>query len=627
MTNGVNFSVGDTVTAPAATKQSAGAAPAVEKPSVRKATHLRDLATSLQRPLSRTDASEALNVAKKKFDELFASKANHSRGTFAIENFDLIAVDSAEQGLGLSSIVFALLVDTGKGNAVIYHTMLIEGSGVCGAYNTVLPALQIETGNRRFEVPQTPGDIVNDYFIDRIAHVVTNFYAQDRLELIPAGTSTLPNEADMDNPSTVNALATCAVNAVATIGSETYDLQDVFCMNIFGDTSNVEVLVDGRGHAVMSASGSPIRSDVRVDVVGTVRNEGGNTRTPLTSLSGYFTLKYNPTEVRRNARSRRNEEDRNYQAVLEITAPDVTFNAITTELFMLSLASVNVLRAGDAWRQYLMPNANYPERQVGALVLSDDKEPIHLDLLAANVSEDDCYRIIDDFVRDDLAVVIQIPQCDEMSWMNGTILASAAGDVAATSLLIRALDNLTDENFSETFEFDSVAETGKNMFRLMDSRIPLGYFIDRNKNRLDLRTIDELYFLNLDTVDPDEAFDLSQQWQDLILNDNLPVEQRCDEMLSMIEQVVGINNVFLKGWASQVIAMPDFLDAVAESIDATGVKLDRVSTDTSVGRRRRGSDVLNQYASDGSNAGKMFSSGRRERKQARRGYTSTRRYL
>lgn len=625
MTNGVNFSVGNETSNPTAAAQPQSSAGAKVTPP-RKATHLRDLATSLARPLSRTDASEALNQAKKKFDELFATKANHSRGTFAIENFDLIAVDAAEQGLGLSSIVFSLLVDTGAGNAVIYHTMLIEGTNVCGAYNTVLPALQIENGNRRFEVPQTPGDIVNDYFIDRIANVVTNFYALDNLELVPAGTSVLPNEADMDNSSTVNALATCAVNAVATIGSETYNLQDVFSMSIFGDSSNVEVLIDNRGHAVMSASGAPIRSDIRVDVVGTVRNEGGNTRTPLTSLSGYLTLKYNPSEVRRNARSRRNEEDRNYQAVLEITAPDVTFNAITTELFMLSLASVNVLRANDTWRQGLLPNANYPERQVGALVLSDDKAPQHLDLLAANVTEDDVYRIIDDFVRDDLAVVIQIPQCDEMSWMNGVILASAGGDTNATGLIVKALDNLTDEAFSEEFDVDDMREAASRMFRLMDSRIPLGYYIDRNKNRVDLRTIDELYFLNLDSVDPEEAFELSQQWQELILQDNISVEQRCDEMLAMIEQVVGINNVYLKGWASQVIAMPAFLDSIAESIESTGVRLDRVSTDSSVGRRRRGSDVLNQYASDGAAAGRMFSSGRRERKTARRGYTSNRRY-
>lgn len=629
MTNGVNFNVGNKTAQAAPRKDNEDTITrTVETGARRQPVSFRDMANSLTRPLSRTDSSESLNQAKKKFDELFESKKSGSRGIFAIENYDLIAVDGQEQGLGLSSIVFSMLLETPQGVACVYHTMIVEGSGVCGPYNTVLPTIQVDQGNRRFEVPQTPGELVNEYFTDRIAQIVKIFYGRDEIDLVPASTSVLPNESDLDNPSTVNALATCAVNAVATVASETFDLQVPFSLSAFSDAASVEVNVDTRGREVLSSSGSPIRSDIRVDVTGTMANDNGTTRTALTSLSSYLTLKFNPSEVRRNSRSRRGEEDRPYQAVLEVTAPDVTYNAITTELMLLSLASVNVLRVNDSWRQALLPNINYPERQIGALALSDPKDPVNLDLLAATVNEDDVYRLIDDFVRDDLAVVIQVPTCDEMSWLNGVLLASAAGDDGATAFLIKALDNLTEDNFSHEFDYDTPRDAGQNMFKLMESRIPLGYFIDRDKERRDLRTIDELYLLNLPGVSEDEAFELSLNWQDLVTQENIPVEQRSEEMLQIIEQCVGVNNVHLKGWANQVIVQPAFLDAIAAAFDATGVRLDRTSSDSTGARRRRGSDILNQYASDGAYASKMFRTGRGRdnRSTSRSRFVSSRRY-
>ena len=259
--------------------------------------------------------------------------------------------------------------------------------------------------------------------------------------------------------------------------------------------------------------GNTFRGDVTIETVvrqNVDKNGRKSTRiSPQTVARGFVDALYVGQDID-NTRSQVWTEDntQTFQPVFVITDLDTCVNAVTLTQLMFAIGSAGYLSDSNRWIQAFNPiYANeLKERFVGALgrevPMLDTPirrgEPETMGVLTNDASFDFIEFCRTAFYLDRLVIAVDIEEGGQLSPVQNIILDAAKGVAESEAAVVASLDFLFGGNTFSTI-WDNA---GKPALLTTDyTRIPLGYYVDSQGRKRDVRNIDMVYLMNnLDDV-------------------------------------------------------------------------------------------------------------------------------
>jgi len=569
--------------------------PTSEQPT-RRAGSLKDLNRLLGSPIARNSGGESLTHAITSFKEWLTPDKNvGGNGIVDLSKLAVLGLEASEYNVQASAVIFAYPHEVdGKLNVYTFVAAL------AGSVDGELPVRNYEINRRQYPVPGVVGDFVTDGYLKTAADIVTKHFSDQRraVNVVDAGWRTIDEKVDFsikDNAQ-VRAIAFYAVASLNAMVSADVDDTLFFDLDWLTKGENLDISVDISGREVQTADGLPRRSDLVVNISGSIQVEDGSIRNKLTTIGGNIQLVYSPDEEEegRGFRSRRERENTQvYTPMYVINNLDTGANAITPELLLLGLAGASVISRRANWAQVLLPNdvkrGEVDYRDTGALGLLGPLREYAPQANRANLDTDEWAEYFFGLVREDLAWGIEVEEGGDTSWITSLLWAAASGDRDAEDRIWDYADRLTLNNFSPR-----ARELGVQKFvTLSGARYLTGTYVDEHGETRDLRDFDMLRWLvQTGNEDPNIAID----WQETFDNVDLDWEIRVSEQVRMLQSVLG-NNLHFARYVNLLYVNPDAIKALALAVDDCNVGIDQNQTQYSFGTRRlRGNSRIQQFA-------------------------------
>ena len=524
-------------------------------------------------PLGRSNGSATYAKLKADFTEIF--KGVHSN--IAVSIIDL---DNANfPALLYSCIVIALSKKDEPNLGVAFHILALEGTG------EKIPNAGVMIGNKQIEIMRAPCDAVDDVLIklakDRIAIEFPNktiHYADGCI--IPASF----NAADQTMVEKLAMNVALACSTELAIASPTF--RDFNLSEVTKDTLLAEISVSRQ--QTEDILGNPIRSDVAVRFSSKRSNAGPNKYTSvnagdkdlvISQISGFVDLVWNPLAPQNTFNyypTQQNAPSQKFAARLCITDLSSEFTR-TPAGILLALSTAFALRDDNNWIQVFRPSATTTKEvdrfDIGALNIEGNtmNDPSGIGERVITKSDNFTLQQLGMFVgaliQPGIMVSLDCPEVAPQSWYLNVFAAASSGSPGARRVIIDSANALTNGNFSKHFQDSSP------IFVDINNRVHLGYFVDRNGVKQDIRGIDYLAVANI-IGERDVAF--LKDFSDTYLRTEYPIEQRLDARKKMIMAITDESAVF-NGYAQRVTFSNAFLMALALAVKETGVDV-RVST-------------------------------------------------
>lgn len=324
--------------------------------------------------------------------------------------------------------------------------------------------------------------------------------------------------------------------------------------------------------------GNTFRGDVTIETVvrqNVDKNGRKSTRiSPQTVARGFIDALYVGQDIE-NTRSQVWTEDntQTFQPVFVITDLDTCVNAVTLTQLMFAIGSAGYLSDSNRWIAALNPiYANeLKERFVGALgrevPMLDTQirrgEPETMGVLSNDASFDYIEFCRTAFYLDRLVIALDIEEGGQLSPVQNIILDAAKGVRESEAAVVASLDFLFGGNtFSSIWE-----DAGKPALVTTDyTRIPLGYYIDGQGRKRDVRNIDMINLMN--TVDDVQTIG---KLTDAYYNQQIDEQRRISDAIEVLNTM---NSTFeLTGYAQRVFATPEFFDLFREAAESAHVSI------------------------------------------------------
>lgn len=324
--------------------------------------------------------------------------------------------------------------------------------------------------------------------------------------------------------------------------------------------------------------GNTFRGDVTIETVvrqNVDKNGRKSTRiSPQTVARGFVDALYVGQDID-NTRSQVWTEDntQTFQPVFVITDLDTCVNAVTLTQLMFAIGSAGYLSDSNRWIQAFNPiYANeLKERFVGALgrevPMLDTPirrgEPETMGVLTNDASFDFIEFCRTAFYLDRLVIAVDIEEGGQLSPVQNIILDAAKGVAESEAAVVASLDFLFGGNTFSTI-WDNA---GKPALLTTDyTRIPLGYYVDSQGRKRDVRNIDMVYLMN--TVDDVQTIG---KLTDAYYNQQIDEQRRISDAIEVLNTM---NSTFeLTGYAQRVFATPEFFDLFREAAESAHVSI------------------------------------------------------
>jgi hypothetical protein len=514
---------------------------------------IMDINSMMRRPIARKSTGE---VVIKYRDQLTKQMERNFKQGF--ENaFQLLVLDNNSSNVGpLSSILVCYHEVVANQHYLAVYTLLVEGSA------TALNPKVINFGGRNIEIETVAGDVFNDVLWSRIMeHCIATYGVA--LTCLDAGQMVLPRELDSEDEERMrrvifNATQACFTILETIVGGK--ELPFTIALVNTGSENLVARLDYNPGNAE-SATGDPIRSDVRISLQGSISEAqaaGGFEQVrELCVVDGFVDLVYSPPGLPIPGQLPISQY---YYPRFVITRADTEIDAITMELQLLALAQATLLNRNMAWAGVFRPLHHIKgmdTKDIGAIGfevnLTDNPQskPDRIDTKAKNFGDAELYQLVTMCIHDKLLYSMDIEEVGELSWIHQAYIASADGNRDAYQMVIDAANTLTLGHFGSIFQGGPICYNDFN-------RVHLGYYIDEEKVRQDVRKIDYLAMLNIaGKTDPK----LIMKWGETFDNRDVPIEIRLEERANILKATLG-NNLKIKGYARRITFDPNFMIAL-----------------------------------------------------------------
>lgn len=471
------------------------------------------------------------------------------------------------------AIVATLGTDTQK--VVGYFNLVVEETGdrlESELKKNDTPAL----GFRELLLPRVPGDLVRE---EKFSPVVRAALAAElgmkESQILEMGNSVIPREAKSADNVVVRDITQRAVSALEYQCRSVLGEADQFVVS-FAEANKsgyeLRTRVEINPAPVKNAFGLPVRADLSAAVTLSHRNQGqqrgglmagGSLR--IAQLSAYMEMVYvGPRKIQAHQYAPETYSSQHYATKMVIT--DTTVNAgITTpeyQLLALTLAT-EPLKTKSHYRVFQQHGHADNLRDLDGL----SAEMIGAGMLEAGMrvgTKDPAFDVngfMRDFVHDVTRVVIHVPECGETTWIMSLIRDAAAGSETAVNSFFAAADNATGGHFSHEF----ARLGGTAIGQIIPQRIPLGYYINAQSIRSDIRDLDHLMVSNwVADKDLTKVF----AWDDCFDPRKGSIEERLHAQVQYTKDYLG--DVFITDYATEVEIFGVTLQALENAFNKAG---------------------------------------------------------
>lgn len=399
-----------------------------------------------------------------------------------------------------------------------------------------------------------------------------------------------------------------------------------------GKGSRLEVTFDYTGKQVTDTSGLPIASGVITNLYYSEPNGDDNlfnrTRMGAVHASLDMFVSYDEEETKRNRfggrrrRGSREEELPFWQAVLNINSVASGDFPYSLELAQLLIAQIAQQSNDYRWATMLRPRSSMAEGykplvSLGHLYLMhpDVETACVVKDIGPNIKDDDLADYLDTTVKPDIAFGMTVPSSGEKSWVLSIYERIAIADPGVElddliDLLHSSADVLTGGRFTTELDRRNTSKDYRPVYTT-GSRALLGYWMDENQNRRDLR---EWNVPALLTRVGEKNIELVQDFQATFEDTRRSIEFNLAERYAILRKIVP--GLHATGTAEQLALDIDYIGALQDSLDAAKMSPHVSSNDGLSTRRGIGHDAYSRYAT--TDIGRTRRSGRDSRNDDRR---------
>lgn len=571
-----------------------------------------DINANHRRPVPRTmsgeDVQTIVNGLKDRASKILTEQQK--------KEFNILVLDNNQTKVTFSSILVCYLEQFQGKNHIAVYSLLVESSAA------PLDPNSVNLGGTTVEVDIVPGDIyLNKSYWSVLEQYVLNSYGLEAV-IHDAGCVVIAAEAEINTEARFNRLLHNSTQACYTImDNQLGGNEEPFTLGEVGANDQMIARVEFTRQHGEDIVGMPVREDIIVTMSAQTQADSQfslqQTRA-LTRVTGYVDLMYQPAQAgfqpQQNAFGMFGNQQQMlatqmYQPRMVLTSVDTLTDAVSMELQLLALSTAMGLNRNMLWSGTYRSNkgkvTDVDLKDLGAtgyevnLTGDPNAKPDALPTRSADFGDNEMRQLINMLIAPKLIYSLDIAEAGELSWIHQTYIAAANGDNDARLAILQAANNLTMGHFQQLFD------ASKPVCYDDQDRIHLGYYLDREGNRRDLREIDYLAILNLaGKTNPK----LVEAWEETHRNTQVALEIRLAQRKEILRQLLA-SEIHVKGFARRVSFDNGFLEALSEAIVRSGLNVRPAKgLDDNANLVQRGGYDLGHLVASG-NIGNFFNHG------------------
>lgn len=450
-----------------------------------------------------------------------------------------------------------------------YHLVIVESS-------TRLKPQIVPIDGQNATLPMTPGNSVNVNTDAGVQQLLRERFGND-VELIEAGYSVLPHEADISNLAFTHNMLTHAANACYTriqvLNRDSVLDEGVMLANLISANNGVGVSAQIEDHppAQTDIFGNPIRADWIIRALATQKanNQNGQEQgmAELGSVAAFCSPVYAAPSQQVSQFGQVQQGTRHYYnkvTIREFRQGNIRLSLGT--LFLL-IASTGLLATNGLWKRKYIPNNHIPSgvmdvNDIGALgyevpQLNPDGKPGMVDTKSAAFNNEAFTRYMDMLFHPDSMFAIDVP---DGHYLLNILLNEAKGGHESRNIILNVLNSMTGNRFSQHFDANTM-----RMFQNHDIRIINGYYKSSSAGtNVSLDVLDHLAMLNVVKGDSIAVRDYEACY--LFGSADVRLAKRLEIINNLSD-----NTAVVKSYSSQIYITPQMLTALMNSFKEAGI--------------------------------------------------------
>lgn len=469
------------------------------------------------------------------------------------KSVQIIPVDKSVAQMSVS--VIAVVQVVGRSAAVFNY--VVEATA-----GQIQPEEFKQPGRPDIQLPRAPGALYNfsETLWARVKASVEKV-VDGVDEILDAGGAQLHKELDPSDAARIQQTLNRALNATDSMLSKAEPMNLAALQGLAMDVkaefprSNVE-----------DSQGLPVYAAFKVDINGrdtsaTNYDPVSVSATQISTLTGYVDLQYSgPTSIP-GPNGALIQSTQMFVPKLVMTSTTTQHPRIFPELQLLAMACSAALVNRNSWMAALEPAFNDDGLhslagmglELGAVVDPTDANFKLFDFLNSTVH------------LGSLNYYIHVADADDLTWLMAMFRDSTqAGELGtqAYNHIIQVANNLTNQVFGQIFQGGAIVERE-------DDKVIMGYWMDRQGNRRDLREINQIAFANLvGAADAAKAFEFNDTFNPE--KGDLPI--RLANRLALLREVLQ-GNLEFKGYAAPYRVNPAFIEALYTAVQQVGIPM------------------------------------------------------
>lgn len=486
-----------------------------------------------------------------------------------------ISIDNTvDQRLAFSVIIVA---QRNKGTKkVAYHTLILESTG-----EKLQPIMENISGVA-VEILRLPSDAMDSVLNNISVEMLSKEFPG--CELLQVDACVVPKGFNPEDKLAIQKLAANAANATGNeLLVDAPGFTDLSVTDI-KDRLNIN-LEFTRGIQFTDSVGEPVRSDVTVRFETSPQQQQNkfavNTQqraTAVSEVNGFvdFLWVHREGMAAMQQMSMQNPymmTPQKFAARLVLT--NISSNvAYTPAALMLYIASSMVLGDSNNWMLAFRPSTDNSDiHNVASLNIEGnvERKPEGFgekpNMTADAFKMEDFYRFLNTLVRPGMIVSVDVPEAGPQTWYESLFAAASIGSKTAYDVIYNACNQLTGGIFARYFNRNEA------MFASTSERVHLGYYINKQGVKKDIRDIDYLVVANMLGESNPKAI---RDWSDTFTQDQYPEVMRLSARKRFIRTLTSETAEFT-GYAQRITFSAKLLQALSQSIRETGLTVNVIN--------------------------------------------------
>jgi hypothetical protein len=459
-----------------------------------------------------------------------------------------------------------------------FHLLLLEGTG---------KKLDSEVRNMngvQVEILRVTSDAFDENLIEMAQSAVSKAFPDYPVYFVDG--TVVPADFKVEDKKKIHTLALNAALACKTeLATRHSEFHDINLARLAND-GTLNLNLSFQRQIIENPVMAPVRSDIRAEMV-SKKNQNGqqnNSRiinqagreVSISNLSAFVEVLWAPPAQQANFNPwAPNQPVTQCFALRTVVTDLVSQFAQTPACTILALSTVLALRDNNNYIQTFRPQmlvgTNIDMSDIGALNfeanlersqgLNNNRFGPRIDTKSDAFKLEHLGPLAASLIQPGMMIALDCPEYGPQSWYLALFDLAAKGDENAARIIIRALNQLTNDRF------DNYYNVNMPMFIDRGNRIHMGYWLDNSGTKRDIRDFDYLAVANLVG---DKNPELIGEFSDTFLRKNLPLEMRLSARKKMIMALSNETAVFT-GFAHRVTFSHQFMNAVSSAIRDSGL--------------------------------------------------------